>query len=224
VERYAPDLQTYVRTPLNDHHVARLRAAGEIVHFPAGTTMIDLDTVPTPFFYLLEGEAAPFDAVTGEPYSDTTLGPTQFAGELSFLTGGRSLLITRAERDVTAIRIERNVMLRLMAEEPEMSDIIITVFAARRRRLAESGRAGLTLIGAESDRDVRRVEAFATQSRIPFRSYLLGSDEAKAIMQRCGIPPEMPAVVLGDRTLIVDPSPRRLVPRQHLWPIIGVEI
>jgi thioredoxin reductase (NADPH) len=210
MERYAPDLQTYVRTPLSAHHVARLRAAGEVVHFATGETLIDLDTVPTPFFYILEGEAAPFDAVTGEPYSTTTLGPTQFAGELSFLTGGRSLLVTRAASDVTAIRVERDVMLALMAREPEMSDIIITVFAARRRRLAESGRAGLTLIGAEADRQVRRVEAFATQSRIPHRSHALGSAEALAMASACGIEPGTPAVVLGESAVITNPSPRRV--------------
>ena len=210
MERYAPDLQTYVRTPLSEDHVARLRAAGEVVQIRAGETMIDLDTVPTPFFYILEGEAAPFDAVTGEPYSETTLGPAQFAGELSFLTGGRTLLVTRAARDVTAIRVERETMLRLMAEEPEMSDIVITVFAARRRRLAESGRAGLTLIGAEADREVRRIETFAAQSRIPYRSYAIGSTQALEMAQSCGIAPDAPAVILGRNNVIANPSPRRV--------------
>jgi len=202
-------LQTYLGTPLSAHHVARLHEAGEVMHLPAGATLIDLDTVAAPFFCILEGEAAPFDAVTGEPYSTTTLGPTQFAGELSFLTGGRSLLITRAASDVTAIRVEREAMLRLMAQEPEMSDIIITVFAAR-RRLTESGRAGLTLIGAETNRQVHRIEAFATQSRIPHRSHPLGSAEAQAMAQRCGIAPGTPLVVLGKNMVISDPGPRRV--------------
>lgn len=61
----------------------------------------------------------------------------------------------------------------------EMSDIVITVFAARRRRLIESGQAGLTLIGPELDRAVRRVEAFAAQNRIPYRAHALGSTEAR---------------------------------------------
>ncbi len=84
MERYAPELQTFVRTPLAERHVARLREAGAIVSFPAGAAMIDLETVPTPFLSMLSGEAAPFDAVTGEPYSESTLGRAQFAGELRF--------------------------------------------------------------------------------------------------------------------------------------------
>lgn len=130
MEGYATDLQTYVRTPLTENHVTRLREAGEIMRFPCGAALIDLDTMPTPFYCLLEREAAPVDAVTGEPYSDTTLGPTKFADGLSFLTEGRSLLVKRAVSDVTVIGVAREVMLQLMAKEPEMSDVIITVVAA----------------------------------------------------------------------------------------------
>jgi hypothetical protein len=80
-------------------------------------------------------------------------------------------------------------MLEALAAIPEMSDIVVTVFAARRRRLIESGQAGLTLIGAETDRAVRRIEAFAAQNRIPYRAYALGSPEAAALAARCGVAP-----------------------------------
>jgi thioredoxin reductase (NADPH) len=72
-------------------------------------------------------------------------------------------------------------MLEALAAIPEMSDIVVTVFAARRRRLIESGQAGLTLIGGEADRSVRRIEAFAAQNLIPYRSHSLGSPEAAAM-------------------------------------------
>lgn len=97
-----------------------------------------------------------------------------------------------------------------MADIPEMSDTIVTVFAARRRRLIESGQAGLTLIGAEADRAVGRIEVFAVQNRIPFRAYPLGSAEATALAGRCGVPHDAAAGVLGERTVLPDPTPRLL--------------
>ncbi len=208
MESAAVDLATYVRTPLAAAHVARLREVGEIVHFAAGETLVAFGAPNEAFFYILEGEAAAWDEVTGQRYGNATLGPTQFTGEMSFLSGGTAQLTNRAVTALTAIRVPRAVMLRALADIPEMSDIVVTVFAARRRRLIESGQAGLTLIGPEADRDVRRVEAFAAQNRIPYRAHALGSAEALALAQRCGVPADRGVVMLGERNVIPNPTPR----------------
>lgn len=216
MERAAPDLATYVRTPLAEAHVEQLRRIGEVVRFAPGETMVAFGAPNEALFYILEGESAAYDAVSGARYGNATIGPTQFTGEMSFLTGGRALLTNRAETAVTAIRVPRAAMLEAMAAIPEMGDIVVTVFAARRRRLIESGQAGLTLIGAEADRAVRRIEAFAAQNRIPYRAYGLDSPEAAAMARRCGIAPGRPAVVLGERDVIADPTPRELARRLGL--------
>ncbi len=208
MESSAVDLATYVRKPLSASQVAHLQRIGEIVHFEAGDTLVAFGAPNEAFFYILEGEAAAWDEVTGMRYSNATLGPTQFTGEMSFLSGGTAQLTNRAVTPMKAIRVPRAAMLRALAEIPEMSDIVITVFAARRRRLIESGQAGLTLIGPEQDRAVRRVEAFAAQNRIPYRVHALGTAEALALAQRCGVPADRGAVMLGERTVLPDPTPR----------------
>jgi thioredoxin reductase (NADPH) len=210
MERSAVDLATYVRTPLSEAHVAHLRSIGEIVHFAPGETLVAFGAPNEAFFYILEGEAAAWDEVSGERYGNATLGPTQFTGEMSFLTGGAAQLTNRAETPMTAIRVPRAAMLQAMADIPEMSDIVITVLAARRRRLIESGQAGLTLVGAEIDRAVRRIEAFATQNRIPFRTHAIGSPEALALANRCGVEPGQGFVVLGKGNVLRTPTPQAL--------------
>ncbi len=221
MESSAVDLATYVRTPLAEAHVARLREVGEVVTFAPGETMVAFGAPNEAFFYILEGEAAAWDEVTGKRYGKATLGPAQFTGEMSFLTGGAAQLTNRAVTPVKAIRVPRAAMLQALADIPEMSDIVVTVFAARRRRLIESGQAGLTLIGPEVDRDVRRIEAFAAQNRIPYRALALGSTEALALADRCGIPADQGSVVLGERTVIEDPTPRRLA--RHFGMDLAVE-
>ncbi len=210
MESSAVDLTTYVRTPLSPAHVDRLRAIGDIVTFGPGETMVAFGAPQEAFFYILEGEAAASDEVTGRQYGNATLGPTQFTGEMSFLSGGAAQLTIRAVTQLTAIRVPRAAMLQALADVPEMSDIVVTVFAARRRRLIESGQAGLTLIGPESDRAVRRIEAFATQNRIPHRAHPIGSPEALELAGRCGVPSDRGAVVLGESTVIADPTPRSI--------------
>ncbi len=221
MESSAIDLSTYVRKPLSQAHVARLRQLGEIVRFAPGETIVAFGAPSEAFFYILEGQAAAWDEVTGTKYGNATLGPTQFTGEMSFLSGGATQLTNRAETPVTAIRVPRAAMLQAMADIPEMSDIIVTVFAARRRRLIESGQAGLTLVGPEVDRAVRRIEAFAAQNRIPYRAHALGSAAALELAERCGVPAGRGAVVLGERTVVDDPTPRKLA--RHFGLDLAVE-
>lgn len=221
MERSAVDLASYVRTPLSDAHVAHLRSIGEIVHFSPGETLVAFGAPNEAFFYILEGEAAAWDEVSGKRYGNATLGPTQFTGEMSFLSGGAAQLTNRAETPMTTIRVPRAAMLQAMADIPEMSDIIITVLAARRRRLIESGQAGLTLVGAEVDRDVRRIEAFATQNRIPFRALPLSSPEALALADRCGVNADQALVVLGKGTVLDRPTPQVLA--RHLGLDLAIE-
>jgi len=99
-------------------------------------------------------------------------------------------------------------MLRLMSETPEMSDIIITVFAARRRRMLEAERIGLVLIGGAEDRDVRRIASYASRNRIPIRGLTLGSEDARAQAVACGMPADAPAVILNGNQVIDPPTPR----------------
>lgn len=71
-------------------------------------------------------------------------------------------------------------MLRLMSAVPEMSDIIITVLAARRRQL-EAGDGMLVLIGEESDRAIRRVADTLATSMSHYLSSRLEADPAVTI-------------------------------------------
>jgi thioredoxin reductase (NADPH) len=211
MESLADDLRTMVRTPLTEDHVAALRRVGREENVPADTVLFDLGAPLDRFLYLLDGEAEAVDAVTGGRYGDgSTLGPGQFVGDISFITGGNSMLPMRTLKDSRFLVVDRAAMLDLMAQIPEMSDIVVTVFAARRRRLLESGDASLTLIGMDRDRDIRAIAAFAGRNRIPFRTLDIDDREADEIAQTCSILPRHPAVLFGRDHIIEDPTPRKI--------------
>jgi thioredoxin reductase (NADPH) len=112
-------------------------------------------------------------------------------------------------RDTRVIEVPRESFLRLMSQIPEMSDIIITVFAARRRRQLDEGRSGLYLIGEEVDRNVRRIAEFASRNRLPYASVPLQSPEAEAAAKSCGIDVKTPAVIFGS-VAVADPTPDKI--------------
>lgn len=210
MDSLAPDLRTMVRTPLTEGHVAAMRRIGVEVSYAAGDKITDLGQSQSHLHYVLEGELEAIDPVTGGRYGDATLGPGQFTGEISFLNGSRVMLANRAVSDSVLLEVPRVEMLQLMSEVPEMSDIIVTVFAARRRRLLESQQAALTLLGANKDREIRRIAAFASRNRIPYRSLDLEDHEAEDIAEACAILPKHPSVIFGKHTVVEDPSPRKI--------------
>jgi len=209
METIAADLKTMIRTPLHDDHVAALAKAGHERTFRAGDMVWQAGERMTHFYYIVEGE---LEAVTpeGTRYGDASLGPTQFVGEICFLYDGGTLLAIRAVADTRVIAVERADMLRLMSQIPEMSDIVVAVFAARRRGLLERSESNLTLIGADIDRDVQRIASFASRNRIPYRSLELTDPDAAEVARSCSLSLGKPGVIFNHQTVVGDPTPRRV--------------
>ena len=211
MESLAVDLTTMARTPLELEHVAAMRKVGEVRSYKAGDFIARLGDPITEFHWLESGQVEAIDPVTGERYGEgATLGPGQFFGEITFLAGGRTLLGARCVEDSQILCVPRDEMLALMSRIPEMSDIIVTVFAGRRRRLLESNQAGLTILGADRSRELRRLAAFAGRNKIPVRTIDLGTEEAAEEAKICSLLPDEPAVIFGKDQIIQDPSPRKI--------------
>src|SRR6202049_4423540 len=210
METIGRDLRRMQRTPLAASHVEALRAAGEISTYPAGTFLARPGEPMDRFVYVEEGEIEVVNPYTDERHLPSTLGPTQFMGEISFLNGGAWSMPMRAVRDTRVIEVPREAMLTLMSQIPEMSDIIITVFSARRRRQLDDRDGVLRLIGEDEDRNVRRIAEFANRNRIPYNSLPLRSPEAEATARSCSIAPAVPAVIFGRDVVVTDPTPDKV--------------
>ncbi|MBB4153629.1 thioredoxin reductase (NADPH) [Sphingomonas jinjuensis] len=210
METIGHDLREMQRVPLASSHVAQIKERGQEAFYPAGTLLVRPGDPVERFVYVEDGEIEVVNAFTGERLVPSTLGPTQFMAEISFLSGGSWSMAMRAARDTRTIEVPRDAMLELMAHVPEMSDIIITVLAARRRRQLEGHDASLVLIGEEADRGVRRVASFASRNRLPYVSYAIGSEEALAVATNCAVPNDRPVVIFGRDIVVTDPTPPKV--------------
>jgi thioredoxin reductase (NADPH) len=210
METIGRDLREMQRVPLADSHVAALRSAGTARRYPAGTFVSRPGEPADRFVYVVDGEIEVVNPFTDERHVPDTLGPTQFMGEISFLDGGSWSMAMRTARDTDVIEVPRSAMLRLMSEIPEMSDIVITVLAARRRRQIEARDGNLVLLGEDADDAVRRIVEFASRNRLPYTSYPLGGPEAASVATSCAISPDRPAVIFGRDNVIHDPTPDKV--------------
>src|SRR5580693_4058338 len=210
METIGNDLRQMQRIPLAASHVDALRAAGKEVTHSGGEFLSRAGDPMDRFIYIEEGEIEVVNPYTDERHLPTTLGPTQFMGEISLLNGGAWSLAMRAVRETRVIEVPRASMLTLMSQIPEMSDIIITVFSARRRRQLDDRDSSLRLIGEDEDRNVRRIAEFASRNRIPYSSLPLRSAEAEATARSCSIASGVPAVIFGRNVVVTDPTPDKV--------------
>ncbi len=210
MEKIGRDLSEMQRVPLSEAHVTAMRAAGTEVRYPAGTVLVRPGETIESFFYVVEGEIEVMNAFTGERLIPDTLGPRQFMGEITLLSGGSWSMAFRAAQDTRVIEVPRAEMLKLMAQIPEMSDIVITVLAARRRKQLETRNSSLVLIGEEADRNIRRIADFAARNRLPCASHLVDSPEGHAVASSCSADPSQPVVIFGKDTVITDPTPEKI--------------
>jgi thioredoxin reductase (NADPH) len=210
MESIGNDLRQMQRTPLAAAHVEALRAAGKIVTYAAQSFLSRPGDPMDRFMYIEAGEVEVVNAYTDQRQLPFTLGPTQFLGEIAFLSGGAWSMSMRTVSETRIIEVPRAAMLTLMSRIPEMSDIVITVFSARRRRQLEDKDSSLRLIGEDEDRNVHGIAVFASRNRIPYMSLALGSPEAEATARSCSIDPKLPAVIFGRGVVVADPTPDKV--------------
>ena len=201
------DIEAMPRTPLEPEHLKAIRAIATERRHARGEDVIRPGQPMDEFLLVEEGELEVIDAITGERSMPFTLGPGQYMGEIAFLNGGTWATPFKAAQDTRLSVVPRREMLDLMARVPEMSDIIIQVYAGRRRRILEAGKSALTLIGADEDRELRVLESFAARNRIPATKLELGSEEADGALSSVGLPVDRPAALFSGE-LLSDRTPR----------------
>jgi thioredoxin reductase (NADPH) len=209
MEALGQDLETMRRVPLAPEHVDAICAIGGERFYRAGDIVMDIGEPMDRFVYVVEGDIEVVDPYTGERLLPSSLGPTQFMGEIGFLNGGTNIMRMRAAVDTRVIEAPRAEMLALMGRVPELSDHLITVFAARRRKQFESRNDTIKVIGADRDAKVQAVERFLSRNRIPFQSYDMDASDRETTTM-CSLLGYAPGVIVGAETRLDDPTPRKV--------------
>ncbi|MEE4199368.1 FAD-dependent oxidoreductase [Erythrobacter sp.] len=209
MEQLGEDLETMRRVPLADPHVDAICEIGRERSYAKGETVAEIGEPMDTFVYVLEGEIEVVDPYTDERLLEASLGPTQFMGEIGFLNRGTNYLKMRAAQETRVIEAPREKMLELMTRIPELSDHIITVFAARRRRQFEMSNGSVKIIGADRDPAVQEVERFLSRNRIPFSSYDMDDGDSETL-EACDILSHEPGVIVGTDRKLDNPTPRKV--------------
>jgi len=168
------------------------------------------------FFLVLDGQVG--ITRTGEEGDDEILTihrAGQFSGELDQINARALLVGARALTDGRVVRVANRDVPRMMAAEPDIGEIVMRAFILRRMGFLHHGEAGIVLIGRPDDPETLRIERFAVRNGYPLRLVDVESDEAASgCMGRHGLDvADLPAVVLPDRSLLLNPDTMALADR-----------
>ena len=195
----APRLRTDQIKILKRYGHTRITEVGDVL-FRAGDTEND-------FVVVLEGEVKVGDDFPGEWRTIGTFHEGRFLGELNMLTGQAMYLTGVVSEAGEALFITRERLKEVVTEEPNISDIILRAFLARRSYMVKEG-LGLRIIGSRHSGDAARLREFAARNRVPHVWMGLEDDpRAGALLENLNAKPsETPVTVWQGEDVLKNPT------------------
>ena len=196
----APMLREDQIEVLNSYGRTRKTEVGEVL-FRAGDTSND-------FIVVLEGEVEVIDDFAGDARTIGVFRAGRFPGELNMLTGQAMYLTAVVRQGGEVLEIPREKLKEVITEEPNLSDVILKAFLARRAYLMRAG-VGLRIIGSRHSADATRLREIAARNRVPHAWIELeeNHEAAEALLKRFGAKPsETPVTVWQGEEVLKNPT------------------
>src|SRR5690242_20873602 len=165
------------------------------------------------FYVVKSGKVEIVDDSEDPPKPLTTLGPGEFTGEVSQLCGSPAPVSAIARGECEVYEVSPDALGELLDRHPELSDLILHAFMARRELLRQPGKfTGLRVIGSRYSQDTFRIRDFLAKNQVPFTWLDLESDpQVKQLLQRFGVSEaDTPVVAWGRKLFLRNPSNRQL--------------
>ncbi|MGZ4259217.1 MAG: FAD-dependent oxidoreductase [Solirubrobacteraceae bacterium] len=191
---------------LNDAQRARLLAVGELRKVVTGEVLFKDGDDSYDFFVIESGAVAIVRGLGDENHVIAVHGQHRFLGELNLLTGGRVYLSAVVRDAGEVIQVPVANLRRLVADDEELSNLILRAYMARRSILIEVG-GGVRVIGSRYSLDARRLREFLARNRVPYHWVdLEDEEEAERSLRALGVEPADTPVVAGGQGVLRDPS------------------
>ena len=191
---------------LSERQLARLRAYGSPETLEVGD---DAFTAGDPSYDLIVVESGAIEVISPATHdapeaSIVRHGPGAFVGELSLLTGQTTYLTARVVEAARVHRISPAQFRRMMAEDAELSDLLLQAFLARRERLSKGPAArGLEIIGGGMDSAALALRTYAARRSLPHVWLDADSVEGRSLMRAASLEAtDLPAALTPERTLV----------------------
>jgi thioredoxin reductase (NADPH) len=165
------------------------------------------------FFVVISGRVEIVDETGDAPRTVTFHGPGEFAGDVSQITGRPAVVSAYARGETEVYEVTQQALREMLNDRPDLADIILQAFIARRQLLRESGDfTGLRVIGRRSSADTFRILDFLAKNNILYTWLDLESDPQVAdLLRHFGMSEaDTPVTMCGRMCALRNPSNRKL--------------
>src|ERR671914_98765 len=193
---------------LSEDQIEILRRYGQTRKTEVGDVLFRAGDTTNDFIVILEGEVEVIDNFVGEARTIGVFLAGRFLGELNMLTGQAMYLTAVVRQGGEVLEIPREKLKEVVTEEPNLSDVILKAFLARRAYLMRAG-VGLRIIGSRHSADATRLREIAARNRVPHAWIELeeNHEAAEALLKRFGAKPsETPVTIWQGEEVLKNPT------------------
>jgi thioredoxin reductase (NADPH) len=192
---------------LNREHIDRIRSVAQLRSVRTGEVLYEPSCPDVPLFVVLDGTVS----ISRAGEDDKILAvrePGQFTGEMSVISGSRSLLSARVTKDGAVLELTREKVLSLMSKDTELGDILMSAFVARRLLMIQLGEGNVVLFGSKSSARTLALREFLTRNGHPFTYIDIDIEScAGELMEKLAVRNgEIPVVYCNRRYVLRNPS------------------
>jgi len=207
VSVFQDDLQRQAFPVLDRAQIAALCAFGVERSTQPGDVLFEVGDSYYPMVVVIEGRTRILDRSEGADQLIKESGPGEFHGELGMLTGQRAFAACVVAEPGRVLLVPAAAVHEVIRTVPDLSDLLVTAFAARRQLLMRSAAATLTIVGRANSAPVLALQEFLDRNRIPHRFIARNDPAVTSVLAPFGYPPpaETLVVVRGSR-LLADPT------------------
>jgi thioredoxin reductase (NADPH) len=191
---------------LTEEQRARLREVGHIRAVTPGEVLFRDGDPGYDFFVVESGAVAIVEGYGHENRVIAVHGPHRFLGEINLIAGSPVYLSAVVRDAGEVLQVPAAALRKLLAEDEELSNLILRAFMSRRSILIDIG-AGVKVVGSRYSQDTRRVRTFLARNRMPYHWMDLEADEeAEALLRGIGVTACETPVVIGGEQVLRNPS------------------
>jgi thioredoxin reductase (NADPH) len=189
---------------LTEAQLDRLRSFGEPVEVAVGDTVFRVGDRSYDLVLIDSGTIDIVREATRDSPEQIVAqhGPGRFLGELNLLTGQTVFLTARVTSDGLMHRISPDSFRRIMSEDPELSNILLRSFQARRALLRGTASRSIEIIGSALSSASLALRTYAARLELAHHWFDADGAAGIALMKSAGVEAsELPVVLLGTDVL-----------------------
>jgi thioredoxin reductase (NADPH) len=197
---------------LTPAQIARVAAHGQVRRVEPGEVLFEAGDQVVPFFVVTAGQVEII-----QPYGTTetlvaVYRPGQFTGEVTMLSGRRTLVRARASASGEVIQLDHDHVLALVQTDGELSEIFLRAFLLRRVELIAHGIGDVVLVGSSHSPGTLRVKEFLTRNGHPYASIDLDRDaDVQEVLDRFQVTvDDVPVVICRGAVVLRHPTNKQI--------------